>query len=163
MNEELAARTGRSMQWVSFKIGSIELAIDILSVSTIEKLERTVTRVPGTPPFINGVFNLRGEIVPLVDLRKRFGFAPAEPTEESRVVIVHFNESPVGVLVDGVPQVLHLLETSIEPVDFSVGGIAPGFILGVVRIDEAFVLLLNLENVLSPDQDGGETDQTEVG
>lgn len=162
MNEELAARTGRSMQWVGFRVGSIELAIDILSVSTIEKLERAVTRVPGTPPFINGVFNLRGEIVPLVDMRKRFGFAPAEPTEESRVVIVHLNDCPVGVLVDGVPEVLHLLETSIEPVDFPVGGIDPGFIRGVVRVDDAFVLLLNLERVLSPDQDG-EVDQTEVG
>lgn len=150
------------MQWVSFRIGSIDLAIDIISVSTIEKLERTVTRVPGTPEFINGVFNLRGQIVPLVDLRKRFGFVPAEPSDESRVVIVHFNDSPVGILVDRVPQVLHLLETSIEPVDFPVGGIAPGFIRGVVRVDESFVLLLNLERVLSPDQDD-ESEQTEVG
>src|SRR5690349_5055041 len=95
-------------QLVVFKLGDEEFGVDILQVREIERLGQGITRVPKSPDFVEGVINLRGEIVPIVDLRKRFGLVVRAIGHESRVVIVEVNENQIGMMVDQVVEVLRV-------------------------------------------------------
>lgn len=139
-------------QLIIFKLGNDEFGVDILQVREIEKVDQTVTRVPKSPGFVEGVINLRGEIVPIVDLRKRFGLVGRQITNESRVIIVEVNENLVGMVVDSVVEVIRVGISNIEETPTITKGVDVYFLSGVAKIDSRLVILINLERALSAEE-----------
>ena len=104
-------------------------------------------RVPKTPEYIKGVINLRGEVVPIMDIRLRFGMEIVEDTEETRVIIIKVNDISLGIIVDEVDEVLNLNEEAIENVTNFTNDLSMDYILGVGKIDGKIVPILNIEKL----------------
>lgn len=133
-------------QYVVFLLGKENYGVEIHSVTTIEKM-LPYARVPKTPDYIKGVINLRGEIVPIMDIRTRFGIEISEETEETRVIIIKINDISLGIIVDEVDEVLDLNEEAIENVANFTNDLSMDYILGVGKIDGKIVTLLNIEKL----------------
>lgn len=133
-------------QYVVFKNGNQDYGLDITKVTTIEKM-MSVARVPRTPHFIKGVINLRGEIIPVMDLRLRFGLLESEETDETRIIIIKIDEISLGIIVDEVDEVLQLSESSIESVSNFSNDISVDYILGAGIVDDRIITLLNMEKL----------------
>lgn len=138
-----------SKQFVVFKLGDEEYGVDILQVKTIERM-LPITRVPKAPMFVEGVINLRGEVVPVIDLRRRFGLPEKQVTENTRIIIVNIDEITVGMIVDSASEVIQIPEDKIEPAPAMVGGIDSAYINGVGKVNEGLLILLNLQKILKP-------------
>lgn len=141
-----------SKQLVIFKLGDEEFGVDILQVREIEKLDQQITRVPKSPAFVEGVINLRGEIVPIVDLRKRFGLVVRQAGNEARIIIVDISDGQVGMIVDSVVEVIRLNVSAIENAPPITRGVDAYFLSGVAKINDRLIILLNLERALSPEE-----------
>lgn len=133
-------------QYVVFLLGKENYGVEIHSVTTIEKM-LPYARVPKTPDYIKGVINLRGEIVPIMDIRTRFGMEAHEETDETRIIIIKINDISFGIIVDEVDEVLTLNEEAIESVSNFTNDISMDYILGVGKIDGRIVTLLNIEKL----------------
>jgi purine-binding chemotaxis protein CheW len=144
---EGAANTD-SRQYIVFKLGNEEYGIDSLNITTIIDKNRTITRVPRTPAFIMGVINLRGDIIPVMDLRTRFNMPKVEGTDDTRIIIVKINEILVGVIVDAVVEVLDLTEDAIENINNLSNDLSMDYILGVGKVNSRIVTLLNFEKLV---------------
>jgi purine-binding chemotaxis protein CheW len=146
-----AYRSG-TMGVVGFYLGKEEHALELLQVQTIVKLQ-DITRVPRTPPFVMGVMNLRGQIVPVIDLKKRFKLGgDTEVGPKTRLIIVRLDEGQVGVVVDEVTGTFDLPTDSIEPPPQTAGsGIESTYIQGIGKIDDHLLILLDLKKIFSPD------------
>jgi purine-binding chemotaxis protein CheW len=147
---------------VIFALGEEEYGVGIASVDSIIKLQ-PITSVPRAPSFVEGVTNLRGKVLPVIDLRRRFGLPETEATRESRIVVAELDGSAVGMLVDAVSEVLDVPDDAIEPPSPIVTTVDSTFITGIAKLDggEAhgttsdqgrLVILLDLEKVLSPEE-----------
>ncbi len=135
-------------QFVSFVVAGEEFGINILTVQEIIR-PTDLTRVPHAPDFVEGVINLRGRILPVVDLRTRFGFPGRERDDEVRIIVVEIGDRTVGFVADSVREVLRVDVTSIEPAPELAVGIDAGYLRGVAKLDERLLILLDLENLLS--------------
>lgn len=149
-------------QLVVFKLGEEEFGVNILQVREIEKLDQGLTRVPKAPHFVEGVINLRGEIIPIVDLRKRFGLTLPPLGLDSRLIIVEVGEEAVGMLVDAVVEVLRVPVSAIESAPSITKGVNSYYLAGVAKIEERLIVLLNLERALSPEE-AEELSKAELG
>lgn len=138
--------SGNMKQFVTFKLDKEEYGVDIQNVSIIEKM-MPITRVPKTPSYIKGVMNLRGEIVPVMDLRARFDLTQSEETDDTRIIIVKVDEVVFGFIVDAVSEVLQLTDDSIESTSSLKENANIDFIYGIGKVDERIVILLNLERL----------------
>ncbi|NJD02278.1 MAG: purine-binding chemotaxis protein CheW [Ruminiclostridium sp.] len=136
-------------KFLVFKLGDEEYGIDIQKIATIIEKDMSVTRVPGTPVFLKGVINLRGEIVPIIHLHTRFGLSGNEDTEKTRIVIVRFDEIIVGIIVDSIAEVIELNGESIENVTNFSGVFSAEYLYGVGKIEGRIITLLNLEKLVS--------------
>lgn len=133
-------------QFISFTIDKEEYAVDILCVREIKAWMQT-TAIPNAPRFIRGVINLRGLIIPIFDLRARFGQPLTETTETHVVIIIAVGERTVGLLVDSVSDILTLTSNQIKPVpDMEAEG-AERFLTGLAAMENKMVALLDLETV----------------
>jgi purine-binding chemotaxis protein CheW len=141
-----------SKQLVIFKLADEEYGVDILQVKEIEKLEQAVTRVPKSPKFVEGVINLRGEIIPIIDLRKRFGLAVRPVGPDTRVIIVEINDNLIGMIVDQVAEVIRVNVSDLLPTPEITKTVDSYFINGVAKVNDRLVVLLNLERTLSNDE-----------
>lgn len=147
------------MQFLTFMLGGETFAMGILGIKEIIEYS-TLTEVPMMPPSVRGVINLRGSVVPVVDLAVRFGRAPAAVTKRTCIVIVEvsLNDSrqDVGVVVDSVNEVLEIPQENIEPPPSFGTHIRADFIQGMGKIDNArgraFVILLEVNHVLALDE-----------
>lgn len=128
---------------VSFQLGPEEYAIDILGVQEIIRMVE-ITHVPNAPHFVEGVVNLRGKVIPIINLRTRFGLPSAELTKDTRIVVVEVTHLILGFIVDSVEEVLRLPEEFIEQPPLTGCG-ADDFHKGVGRVDGRLLILLNLE------------------
>ena len=136
------------LQFVICLIGSEEFAVDVLSVQEINRIVE-VTRVPKTPPYVEDVINLRGRIIPVLDLRKLFGLAGAKQTTNTRIVAVSVQARLVGLIVDSVEEGLRVPRSAIEPPPPSVGAMAGAeFTQGVGRINDRLLILVDLSRLL---------------
>lgn len=140
------------VQLVVFKLGREEYGISILQVQEIKRLT-DITRVPHTPDYITGVINLRGSVLPVVDLKKRLDLPGQAHTDNTRIIIVKIDEIVVGMLVDAVSEVLAINGSNIEDPDAVVGGVAANFISGVGKLDNRLLILLNMEAILGNGQE----------
>jgi purine-binding chemotaxis protein CheW len=135
-------------QLVVFQLGAEFYGVDIARVHEIIRLQ-AVTRVPRAPAFVEGVINLRGKVIPVVDLRRRFGLPTAEHTRASRIVVVEIGDQVVGVVVDGVSEVLRVNGATVEPPSPVVAGIDSEYIHAIAKLDDRLVILLDLDRVLA--------------
>lgn len=149
-------------QLIIFKLGEEEFGVDILQVREIEKLDQEVTRVPKAPAFVEGVINLRGDIVPIVDLRKRFNLPQKPIGSETRVIIVEINDNLVGMMVDLVVEVVRVNVSAIEQAPQITKGVDVYFLNGVAKMNDRLVVLLNLERALSAEE-SRELKETNLG
>lgn len=150
------------MQILVFKLGDEEYGVDILQARGIEHLDQGITRVPKAPVFVEGVINLRGEIVPIVDLRKRFGLVIRPIGFDSRVIVVEADNNLVGMIIDAIVEVLRVPVGSIEPAPEITKGVDAYYLTGVAKLDKRLIVLLNLEHALSA-QEAQEISQVKTG
>ncbi|PWW06417.1 purine-binding chemotaxis protein CheW [Paenibacillus cellulosilyticus] len=134
---------------IVFALGQEEYGIEVDKVRTIERIQ-PITRVPKAPSFIKGVINLRGVVIPVIDLRGRFGLEETVTTENSRIIIVAANELEVGFIVDSANDVIDIDAESIDSPPEVVGGIKAKYLHGIAKIGEKRLLvMLNLSEVLN--------------
>ena len=143
---------GKEIQVVIFRLGREELGARIEQVKEI--IEMTyITRMPKAPSFIEGVINLRGEVVAVIDLARRFDIPASERGEETRIVVVDVDNNIVGMIVDSVPEVLKISAENIDPTPTLIESrIDTSYIEGIGKLDERIFVLLNLSKVLSPEE-----------
>ena len=135
------------LQLVSFTVGNEEFGVDILSVQEINRM-LNITPVPDMPPYVVGVINLRGKVIPVIDLRERFGMPKKEHDKNTRIVVVELAGKVVGFVVDGVNEVLRIPSSVTEPPPALVSNAEKDYITGVGKLDDRLLILLNLEKVL---------------
>lgn len=133
---------------IVFQLQNEEYAIRVKHVSAIERIQ-AITRVPATSAFIKGVINLRGVIVPIIDLRLRFRMEEKEVNEETRMIIVKSDNMEVGLIVDAASDVMDLPKEKIEPNPEVIGEVSTDYIEGVTHIDQRLIILLDLKKVLT--------------
>jgi len=143
-------------KFMSFKLDREEYGIEILRVRELIRLME-ITRVPGTKAFIRGVINLRGRVIPVVDLRLKFRMDEFKATDQSVIIVVVYEfrgqSLTMGVLVDEVLEVLDIAAADIEPPpDFGIGSVDTEYILGMGKSGRRVVLLLDIGKVLSADE-----------
>src|SRR5688572_10239983 len=135
-------------KFLTFFLDEEEYGLEILKVQEIIGL-LPITRVPRTPPFVRGVINLRGKVIPVTDLRLKFGLEPAEATAETCVVVVRANDVEVGLIVDRVSEVVNIAGPNIDPAPSFGADVNVEFILGIGKADGKVKLLLDIDKVLS--------------
>lgn len=136
---------------IVFELQNEEYALSVQHVGAIERMH-PITRVPQTPQFVKGVINLRGIVIPIIDLRLRFGMKEAKLTEENRILIVHVDNMEVGLIVDAANDVIDIQEDIIEPPPEVIDAVDFDYISGVAKIDGRLVVLLHLQQVLASEE-----------
>ncbi|MBI5327233.1 MAG: chemotaxis protein CheW [Deltaproteobacteria bacterium] len=142
-------KNSMELQLVTFKIGKEEFSVDILMVQEIIRMI-DITHVPKAPEFVEGVINLRGKVIPVIDLRKRFGLERVEKDKDSRIIVIETGGKSVGMLVDSVSEVMRLAAETIEPPPEIAASVDSGYITGVGKLKDRLIILLNIDKILSP-------------
>ncbi len=142
------------LQLVTFRLGNEEYSVDILSVQEIIR-HMDLTRVPKAPEFVDGVINLRGKVIPVLDLRKRFGLDADENTNDTRIIVVDINDKTVGFKVDAVSEVLRLPADTVEPPPSIVTDVDSDYIKGVGKMDDRLIILLEVSKILTTSEQEG--------
>ncbi|HEY3060903.1 MAG TPA: chemotaxis protein CheW [Chloroflexota bacterium] len=145
------AGSGDERQLVVFQLGAELYGVEISRVHEIIRLQ-SVTKVPRSPAFVEGVINLRGKVIPVVDLRRRFGLPTADHTRASRIVVVELGDQVVGIVVDGVSEVLRVNTATVEPPSPVVAGIDSEYLHGIAKLSDRLVILLDLDRILARDE-----------
>lgn len=140
-----------SMQLVSFKLAQEEYGIEITKVQEII-LMGEITRVPQTPDFIKGLINLRSTVIPIVDLRLRFGLEQQEATDETRIMVVNVAGKTIGIIVDAVSEVLRIAHDQIAPPPPTVAGLGREYLTGLVKLEHRLLILLDIDKILGCDE-----------
>lgn len=148
MAEENKKQDAKLKQLVTFSIGEEEFGVDILRVREIIRMLE-ITRVPRAPEFVEGVINLRGSVIPIIDLRKRFRLTAKENDKDTRIVVISIDNMTVGFIVDSVSQVLRIPANTIEPTPPVVAGLDSEYIEGVGKLEDRLLILLDLDRLLS--------------
>lgn len=139
------------LQLVSFHIGEEEFAIDILNIQGINRMME-ITRVPNSPNYVEGIINLRGQVIPVVNLRRRLNFEAREPDKDTRIIVVEISHRVIGFIVDNVNEVLRISSSITEPPPPMVAGIDSEYITAVGKLQDRLLILLDLEKVLSGEE-----------
>jgi purine-binding chemotaxis protein CheW len=145
------ASNGDERQLVVFQLGAELYGVEISRVHEIIRLQ-SVTKVPRSPAFVEGVINLRGKVIPVVDLRRRFGLPTADHTRASRIVVVELGDQVVGIVVDGVSEVLRVNTATVEPPSPVVAGIDSEYLHGIAKLTDRLVILLDLDRILAREE-----------
>lgn len=139
------------LQLVSFHIGEEEYCVDILKVQEIIRMMQ-ITRVPNLPDFTEGIINLRGRVIPIIDLRVRLGMAKKEHGGNTRIIVVEMNNKTIGFIVDSVSEVLRIPKSITEAPPELVAGINSEYITSIGKLEDRLLILLDLEKVLSDEE-----------
>ncbi len=135
------------VQVVAFQLGQEEYAVDILNVQEIVRL-LNITRVPRSPEYIDGVVNLRGNIIPVINLHKKFQIGMSGDSDDKRIVVFQFDDVKAGILVDKVSEVLYLSNSNIEETARVYNSINAELIKGVAKVGDRLLILLDLQKLL---------------
>jgi purine-binding chemotaxis protein CheW len=139
------------MQLVSFRLAQEEYGVEITKVQEII-LPGEITRVPRTPDYVKGLINLRSEVIPVVDLRRRFDLPAQESTDETRIMVVNVRGKTLGMIVDAVSEVLRVSKEQIVPPPPTVGGVGHEYLTGLAKLDDRLLILLNIDHVLTEEE-----------
>lgn len=150
MSETVKEQDDEPIQLVTFSIGEEEFGVDILKVQEIIRTME-ITKVPRAPEFVEGVINLRGKVIPIVDLRKRFGLETRDHDKHTRIIVIEINQMIVGFVVDSVSEVLRIPANTVEPPPV-VSGLESEYISGVGKLQDRLLILLDLNRLLSGEE-----------
>ena len=150
-HDQEKGKAGKTSQYVVFKIGGQEFGVEIKQAREIIN-SRELTSIPNAPDFVEGVTNLRGEIVPIIGLRERLNTSKLSSSEENKIIIVEINGTLTGMKVDDVEGIIRLAEDNIGKAPKITQGINKEYISGVGKLDKKLLILLNLNRVLSRDE-----------
>lgn len=142
-----------TMQLVSFRLAQEEYGVEITKVQEII-LMGEITRVPQTPTYIKGLINLRSTVIPIIDLRLRFGLPQEEPTDETRIMVVNVAGKTIGIIVDAVSEVLRISNNQIAPTPPTVAGLERNYLTGLVKLESRLLILLDIDQILSQEDSG---------
>lgn len=137
---------GALLQLVSFHVGEEEFGLDILSVQEIIRVQQ-LTRVPNSPDFVDGVINLRGKVIPVIALRKRFGLQDLAHDKQTRIVVVEIRGTVLGFIVDSVSEVLRIPADTVEPPP-RLGKVEREYVSGVGKLDNRLLILLDADRLM---------------
>lgn len=147
MDETITKQENELLQLVTFAIGEEEFGIDILKVQEIIRT-MAITKVPNSPPHVEGVINLRGKVIPVIDLRCRFNMESRSHDNHTRIIVVDLHKVVIGFVVDGVSEVLRIQSSTVEPPPPVVSGIESEYIKGVGKLDNRLLILLDLDKLI---------------
>jgi purine-binding chemotaxis protein CheW len=136
------------IQLVTFSIGEEEFGVDILKVQEIIRTME-ITKVPRAQAFVEGVINLRGKVIPIIDLRRRFNLPSKAHDKHTRIIVIEINNMIVGFVVDSVSEVLRIPAGTVEPPPAVVAGMESDYISGVGKLHDRLLILLDLDKLLS--------------
>lgn len=139
------------IQLVTFSVGEEEFGVDILQVQEIIRTME-ISNVPRAPEFVEGVINLRGKVIPIVDLRKKLGLEAREHDKHTRIIVIEINMMIVGFVVDSVSEVLRIPANTVEPPPPVVSGLDSEYIDGVGKMEDRLLILLDLNQLLSNEE-----------
>jgi purine-binding chemotaxis protein CheW len=137
-------------QMVLFELGSEIYGLDIATVHEIIRMQ-PITKVPKAPFYVEGVINLRGKVIPVIDMGKRFGLEKVENNKNNRIVVVNIQDTILGIIVDAVTEVIRIPMDSIEPVSDIITAANSDYLLGIAKLTDKMVILLELDKLLSGD------------
>ncbi len=143
--------SGELIQVVSFQLGSEEYGVDISQVQEIIRMVE-ITHVPRAPRFMEGVINLRGQLIPIIDLRTRFGMSRIDPTKSTRIIVTEIGSKRVGMVVDSVSEVLNIPIENVEDAPEMIAGVGTEYIQGVGKLNDRLIIMLDLTMVISGEE-----------
>lgn len=146
--KEIKNTTDEILQLVSFTLGEEEFGVEILKVQEINRMV-PITKIPNTPDYVEGVINLRGKVIPIVDMRKRFGIQPKSDDKNTRIIVVELDNRVVGFIVDSVSEVLRIPQNITEPPPAIIAGIDADYIISVAKLEDRLLIMLDLEKIFS--------------
>ncbi len=139
------------LQLVSFKVNGEEFGVNILQVQEIIRMMK-ITKVPQSKDYVDGVINLRGRVIPIVNLRRRLGMLNAEESNKTRIIVVEIGNKTVGFIVDEVKEVLRIPKSITEPPPKAMSGIDSAYITAVGKLEDRILILLDLEKLFSEEE-----------
>ncbi|KLI16091.1 chemotaxis protein CheW [Brachyspira hyodysenteriae] len=145
-----------STNLVTFRLGSGEYAIDIMQAKEIIKMEK-ITLIPNAPDFVEGVINLRGNIIPIIDLKKRFNLEETEGDKNTGIIIVKIEDVDMGIITDSISKVVSISNSDIQPPPPMLSGIGQKYIKGVGKLEDKLLVVLDLEKLFTTDEEEEET------
>src|SRR5262245_36987287 len=134
------------IQLVGFRLDNEDYAIAITKIQEII-LMKPITRIPQVPDFIEGLINLRGSVIPIVNLRRRFGLPPRELDDETRTIVVNVHDKTVGCIVDAVTQVMRINRDQVQPPPLSVMSVSHQYISGLARLEDRLLIILDIDRL----------------
>jgi purine-binding chemotaxis protein CheW len=132
------------IQLVTFTMGSEQYGVDILKVQEINRMTE-IAKVPNAPAYVEGVINLRGRVIPVISLRKRFGFEEKESDEKSRIIIMDIQGITIGVIVDSVSEVLRIPSNTVDPAPNVTTEMGTEFIKGIAKLEDRLIILIDMD------------------
>ncbi|NMB53106.1 MAG: chemotaxis protein CheW [Leptolinea sp.] len=138
-------------QLVVFSLASEDYGIEIAVVESIIKMQ-DITKMPRSPAFVEGVINLRGVVLPVIDLAKRFGITECENNRDTRIVIVNIKNMKIGMIVSAVSEVLTIDDSVIESTPSIVTTVNSNFVSGIARLDSRLIILLDISKILTREE-----------
>jgi len=139
------------IQLVGFRLDDEDYAIAITKIQEII-LMKPITRIPQAPDFIEGLINLRGSVIPIVHLRKRFGLPARDFDDETRTIVVNLSDRTFGCIVDAVTQVMRINAEDVQPVPISVRSLARQHISGLAKLEDRLLIILDIEKLFDQDE-----------
>jgi purine-binding chemotaxis protein CheW len=139
------------LQWVTFRLDNETYGINVMQVQEVLRYTE-IAPVPGAPPYVLGIINLRGNVVTVIDTRLRFGLAQTETTDQTRIVIIETENQVVGILVDAVAEVVYLRQSEIETTPNVGNEETAKFIQGVCHKNEELLILVDLEKMMTDEE-----------
>ena len=148
-----STRHDELIQLVSFMLADEEYGVEVLKVREIIRMP-TITKMPNTPPYVEGVINLRGKVIPIISMRKRFGLMEAENSSQTRIMVMDVAGDLTGFIVDAVSEVIRIHSSEIQPPPTMVlsGGVGQEFITGVFNHAERLLIIMDVDRMFSDDE-----------
>lgn len=139
------------LQQVVFKIDNEEYGVEIMSVNSIERYMEVV-KIPNAPDYVDGIINLRSEVLPVFSLRKKFHLDEIEKDEKTKIIVAHTNDMKIGFIVDSIIEILNIDETDIEPTPKILTGIDRRYIKSVAKVGERMIILLDVGLIVTDEE-----------
>ncbi len=150
--ESARAAAGADLkQFIGFTVGGEEYGLELLRVREVIRM-REITWLPRAPSFVKGVINLRGDVIPIIDLRDKFGLPSRAADADTRIVVVDLEGRLIGMVADSASQVARIPSSRIDPPPLQLGGLPQEYIAGVGKLDDRLVTLVNVDRLLSGDE-----------
>lgn len=152
LSENILDRNTAITSLVTFRLGTGEYAIDIMQAKEIIKMEK-ITLIPNAPDFVEGVINLRGNIIPIIDLKKRFKLEEASGDRNTGIIIVKIDDIDMGIIIDAISKVVSISTSDIQTPPSMLSGIGQKYIKGVGKLEDKLLVVLDLEKLFTSDNE----------